>query len=306
MAITTESFNADGISKIFTLASTILSQSHCRVDFYYDDDGSGTATDHEVPSNVWDVINNSIVFNDAPTDGYVVKITSSTDGEGLDTAPSIYSDIASIINEIVTVSDNTDNINIVSDNTDNINTTADNITNVELIGNDLSNDFEFIVDNGSITEEVTGGSTTSAITTVSNNIANVNTLANDLNSVDSKITIVATDIANVNTVSNNTANINIVSSNSTNINTVATDIVNVNTTADNIANVNTVSSNINDVNNVSTNIEAVKDVASEVFFTDGDESDDFGDVTGFAIESERYIDLAKTRFTTPLDCGDLT
>ena len=97
LAITTESFNADGTSKIYTTASTILSQSHCRVDLYYDE------VDHEINQTLWDVINNSIVFNDAPLLGQTVKITISTDGEGLETAPSLYSDVASNITSIITV-----------------------------------------------------------------------------------------------------------------------------------------------------------------------------------------------------------
>jgi len=109
MAITTESFNADGVNRIFTVASTILSQSHCRVDYFYDD-GSGTAADHEIPPTLWDVINNSIVFKEAPTSGYVVKITVSTDGAGLDEAPSVYSDLAAIAGEIKIVADNIDKI----------------------------------------------------------------------------------------------------------------------------------------------------------------------------------------------------
>jgi len=136
MAITTESFNADGVNKIFTVASTILSQSHCRVDFYYDD-GSGSQTDHEIPSSDWDIINNSVVFETAPTDGYVVKITVSTDGEGLDTAPSIYSDIASNIDAIVNVNDNIDKVTTVADNIVDVNTVASSILDVNATGSNI-------------------------------------------------------------------------------------------------------------------------------------------------------------------------
>ncbi len=99
MAITTEVFNADGTQKTFTVASTILSQSHCRVDYYYD------GSDHEIASNIWDVLSGSIIFDTAPTDGYVVKITVSTDGEELETAPSDVSDVAANIDDVVIVAD---------------------------------------------------------------------------------------------------------------------------------------------------------------------------------------------------------
>ena len=133
MAITTESYPADGINKIFTVASTILSQSHCRVDFYYD------SLDHKITSNIWDVINNSIVFNDAPTSGYVVKITISTDGEGLDTAPSIYSDLASNVAAVVTVSENIPNMVIVSD-------IASDVAKVATIDTDITINADNIVE----------------------------------------------------------------------------------------------------------------------------------------------------------------
>ena len=136
MAITTESFNADGVNKVFTPASTILSQSHCRVDFYYDD-GSGELTDHQVPSNTWDIVNNSVVFNEAPTSGYIVKITVSTDGEGLETAPSVYSDLAPNIDNIIKVGENEYNINKVSDNMVSILTVASIQGDVETVANDI-------------------------------------------------------------------------------------------------------------------------------------------------------------------------
>jgi hypothetical protein len=120
MAITTESYNADGINKIYTVATTILSQSHCRIDYYYD------GLDHEIPSNTWDVINNSIVFKDSPTDGYIVKITISTDGGGLDAAPSANSTVAANIDNVNKVANDSVQINEIYNHRDIIYASGDN------------------------------------------------------------------------------------------------------------------------------------------------------------------------------------
>ena len=211
MALTTESFNADGINKIFTVASTILSQSHCRIDFYYG------GLDHGIASHTWDVINNSVVFNDAPTIDYVVKITISTDGYGLDDAPSDISDVASniddvlivagIVDEVVTVAGISDEVVAVSTNETNINAVATNMVNVNKVGT---------ID--------------ADVSTVAANDANVTIAATN----DSEITTVATDIANVNTVATNITNVNTVAANDSNVSVVATDIDDVKIIADNM------------------------------------------------------------------------
>jgi len=136
MAVTTESFNSNGELKVFTVASTILSQSHCRVDFYYDD-GSGELTDHAVASNLWDVINNSIVFKEAPDNGYIVKITISTDGEGLDTPPSDLSSLAAEINDVLNVNDNLETILEVNDNIDVIREVGESLPSVRTCSNNI-------------------------------------------------------------------------------------------------------------------------------------------------------------------------
>ena len=100
MAVTTEQFNADGTLTDFTVPSEILSKSHVRVDFYYD------ALDHEITAEQWDVFGSTVVFATAPTNGYVVKITTSTDGSGLDTPSSVISDVAAIAADIQVLADN--------------------------------------------------------------------------------------------------------------------------------------------------------------------------------------------------------
>ena len=104
MAITTEIFLADGTNRIFTPESKILSESHCRVDYHYDD------ADHEVPPTEWDIVNNSIVFNIAPTKDYKVNISTSTDGEDLNTAPTAYAIDAENIKYIINTSNNIDDV----------------------------------------------------------------------------------------------------------------------------------------------------------------------------------------------------
>ncbi len=102
MAITTEDFPANGTDKEFTVVSEILSKSHVRVHFYYDD-GSGTQTDHAVVDTDWDELSGTILFKTAPTNGHIIKITTSTDGNGLDTAPTTYSNLAASVDAIVAV-----------------------------------------------------------------------------------------------------------------------------------------------------------------------------------------------------------
>ena len=98
MGLVTESFNGNGTLKTFTVSNDILSKSHCRVHFYYD------LEDHEIFEDDWDLLGQStIVFDDAPTNGYVVKITTSSDGTGLGSSPSEISEVAANIDDIIIV-----------------------------------------------------------------------------------------------------------------------------------------------------------------------------------------------------------
>ena len=97
MAINTELYNGDGTKRDFTVPSEILSKSHVRVDFFYD------GVDHEITSNNWDVLSATVVFHVAPTSGYIVKITTSTDGSGLDTAPSENNIIVQYMTELLAI-----------------------------------------------------------------------------------------------------------------------------------------------------------------------------------------------------------
>lgn len=109
-----ENYEGDGSNRIFTVISPILSESHVRVDFYYEDVIGEGFTDHHITSGNWDIINNSVVFRVPPEDGYIVKISVSSDGEGLDIAPSDVTNVAASLNKIVDVSNNMEYIQTVS------------------------------------------------------------------------------------------------------------------------------------------------------------------------------------------------
>ncbi len=140
MGLVTESFVANGTVKTFTVSNDVLSGSHCRVHFNY------SSVDHAIEDREWDLIGKStIVFVEAPTSGYIVKITTSSDGSGLDTAPSYISDVinnlsnilivANISDDITTVSGISGNVTAVSTNNANVTTTATNIGSVNVVAN---------------------------------------------------------------------------------------------------------------------------------------------------------------------------
>lgn len=182
MALTTESYNANGTQKEFTVASTILSESHVNVHFYYDD-GGGFA-DHPVASNLWDLLGTTILFKTAPTSGYVVKITVSSDGEGLDTAPTAISDVASNINKVINVSDNMSIVSNVNDNIADIGTVAGingNVTTVAGISGNVTT-VAGISGDVTTTAGISGNITTvagiaSKVTIASNNVADITNFA---------------------------------------------------------------------------------------------------------------------------------
>ena len=166
------------------------------------------------------------------------------------------------LDAVVTVIEQSANINTVADNIASVNTVAGNTSNINTVAG------------------VSG-----SVTTVATNVSNVNTVADDLNEPVSEINTVAVNIANVNTVGTNIANVNTVAginaavstvaTNATSVNTVSTNIANVNATGSNIANVNavgadlleptseinTVAVDIANVNTVGTNIANVNTVA---------------------------------------------
>jgi hypothetical protein len=105
MALTEERFKADGTTRIFTPATTILSQNHCRVDYYLESDIDNIIY---ITPDEWDLINNSIIFKEPPELGKIILISISTTGEDLDEPSSDIQIVASIkdeIKEVVTFKD---------------------------------------------------------------------------------------------------------------------------------------------------------------------------------------------------------
>lgn len=76
--------------------------------------------------------------------------------------------------------DNITDINTNADNIDNINTNADNIFDINVIGNDLTNQFSYVDDYGSILDPVELGTGTSKIAIVADNIDSVNIVADNI------------------------------------------------------------------------------------------------------------------------------
>lgn len=198
MAIITESFNADGVQLTFTVGNDILSGSHCRVHYYYDDGLGGGPADHEVADGAWDLIGKStLVFLEAPTNGYVVKITTSSDGTGLSESPSSLaaieaslddilvisgvsselSTVAGISADVTTVAGVAANVTTVAGISTDIPTVSASSANVDLVAQDLQGSWALEGDLGLITDAVTGGTGTSGITAVGQNIDDVSDVA---------------------------------------------------------------------------------------------------------------------------------
>ncbi len=76
----------------------------------------------------------------------------------------------------------------------------DGLTLAEIVGNDLSNQYSYIEDNGSITEEVEGGEGTSKIGIVADGIGNININATNIDSIN-------TNASNINAINTNADNI---------------------------------------------------------------------------------------------------
>ena len=76
--------------------------------------------------------------------------------------------------------DNINSININANNIDSINTNANNIFDINVISDDLSNQFSYVEDYGSIEDPVESGIGTSKIAIVADNIDNVNLVADNI------------------------------------------------------------------------------------------------------------------------------
>jgi hypothetical protein len=148
------------------------------------------------------------------------------------------------LDAVVTVIEQSANINAVADNIDDVIAVADNESNIDTVAG-----------------------VSSAVTTVATNIANVNAVGADLLEPVSEINTVAVDIANVNTVGTNIANVNTVAGVSANVTTVAgisSAVSNVSSISSAVTGVNSISSAVTGVNSNATNINAVNSNSSNI------------------------------------------
>lgn len=192
MGLVTESFDANGTQKTFTIGNDILSDSHCRIHFYYD--GVDGLADYLTSSSEWDLLGKStVVFNEAPTNGYVIKVTTSSDGTLLDSAPSEISVVTSNIEDVLTVAYSIDGINTVADE---LNTTEV----LETISADLLLGVDGNIGkvNANKTNIDTVAGDTNAINNVNNSLSNVGTVSTNINSVNTN----ANSISSIVTVAN--------------------------------------------------------------------------------------------------------
>ena len=138
------------------------------------------------------------MFNDAPTSGYLVEVTVSSDGSGLDAAPSEISDVVSnldnilivagIESDVTTVATNNANVTTVATNIASVNTTTANIADINTVASlENLNDIMRVADDLNAID--------------ANGIADVTIVATDLvKGVNSSIDIDANSIDNINIV----------------------------------------------------------------------------------------------------------
>ena len=198
-------------SRLFVSDIPIKSKAYCRV--FIDVIGEGSWS--IIEDNLYDVINDTIVFIEAPI-GKLLAIQVATTPSEFTQTPTENTMVLSIKNEIKAVANNVDSILEIGEFVDSIDNVADNITNVNKVGTDILN-----------------------VNKVADSILNVNR--------------VGTDIDDVNNVSTNITNVNKVGTDILNVNKVGTDILNVNIVATNIDDVNTVVDNLEDIQNAEEN-----------------------------------------------------
>jgi hypothetical protein len=162
--------------------------------------------------------------------------------------------VAGVSGNVTTVAGSISNVNTVATNVANVNTVATNITNVNAVGTNIAN-VNTVAGNNTNINTVSGIS--ADVTTVAGiapAVSNVSSISAAVSGVDAN----ATDISAVNA---NKTNIDTVAGIAANVTTVAGISANVTSVAGNSANINTVAADIANVNAVGTNIANVNSVA---------------------------------------------
>lgn len=168
--------------------------------------------------------------------------------------------VADNILNVNTVSSISDEVVIVANNIDSVITVSDNIENVNFVGNDLSGEFSYIEDNGSITDPVESYTSSSNIVTVADEIDNVVIVAENIDDIVS----VAGGITDVSTLATITSDITTVAGISTDVSTVASNDSNITSVADNMASVIIAGTNISDIQTVADEVAKVIVVANDL------------------------------------------
>lgn len=275
MAQQSSFYNTDGSTRTYPSSKHIASKQHVAVYFK----SVSTSTWTVIEQTLYDLVNNSIVFTDAPDNVLYseIEIRVADTAAELTESPS---DIATVAGSIASV-----------------NTVAGAITSVETVS-------------GNIAAVSTVSGAIANVNTVATNVANVNTVATNVANVNT----VATNVANVNTVATNIANVNTVSTNVTNVNTVATNISDVNTVAINMADVvsvaDTIVPNIAEILLADTNAATATTQAGIATTKAGEASTSASLAAGYAasINPSTLIQTqthAATSKTTPVDADEL-
>lgn len=158
------------------------------------------------------------------------------------------------LDSMITVIDQSANINTVADNVADVVIVADDITNVNTVAGSIAN---VNIVAGSDTSVVTVATNIASVNTAATNIADIITAANDLNEAVSEIDTVANNIASVQTVGDNIASVNTVAGVAPNVTTVAGVAAYVTTVAGIDAAVSTVATNVAAVVSAQTNLAAI-------------------------------------------------
>jgi len=258
MAVSRNIYVSDGVSKAFTVSTSIDSKSNVKV--YY----TVGEVDNVLLDNEYDILENIVITKEPIISGATVTILVSSDGSGLELPPSKLDEIYDSIDNINITAQHINNVDVVADNiepTNNVGSYIQDVINTSTIKDDIvtvSADRENIIivasdidttkesnsgDYGSITEQVTGYGGSSIIDTVADKIQDVTTNSTNMQHIVTN----SNNINNIIGVDNNKNNIDNVADNKDNIDTVVSMQGKIDTILDNIDDINSLADNNNDL-----------------------------------------------------------
>ena len=127
--------------------------------------------------------NSALSSNNSSLLSYQYSVVANNAANTITSYSTQLNTVTDNIADITTVSDNIVSIGSVALISSDVVSVSDNIGSVDIVGSDLSNEYVYIEDNGSITSSVTSTVGTSKIKTVSDNITSVNTVSSNISSV---------------------------------------------------------------------------------------------------------------------------